>query len=160
MNRLFLLLYSTLLFGLFSCSDTGKLNERLKAVGKTDLCKSDSANTYEIYIPSRNISLTKLPMFVIIDPHGSGKSALKKFKQGAKQYPVILVASNLVKNGLVNYEKAIQMLIEDVHQKYPVSFHQRDHKWHSSPSRPPIPAGHYLSRPIPHSAALFLLIAC
>jgi hypothetical protein len=57
---------------------------------------------------------------VIIDSHGSGKFALDKFKQGANQYPVILVASNLIKNGYADYEGALQTLLEDVRKKYPV----------------------------------------
>ena len=36
------------------------------------------------------------------------------------QYPAVLIASNLVKNGFDGYDGAIQTLIDDVHQKYPV----------------------------------------
>ena len=118
MNRLFLLLFSMLFGGLFSCSGVGI--ETAKAVEKTDFCKLDPKNTYEVYIPERANPAEKLPLLVIIDSHGSGKFALDKFKQGAKQYPAVLIASNLVKNGLEGYEGAIRTLIEDVRQKYPV----------------------------------------
>jgi|SRR5665647_453519 len=120
MNRLFLLLYSMLFCALVSCSGTGKSNERVKAVEKTDSCKLDAKNTYEVYIPERNNSVGKLPLLVIIDAQGNGKYALEKFKQGANQYPAVLIASNLIKNGFEGYEGAIQNLMEDVHQKYPV----------------------------------------
>ena len=126
MNRLLLLLFSMLLCGLVSCSDAGKSGETLKTplqteqvVEKTDSCKLDSKNTYEVYIPEREKSIEKLPLLVIIDSHGSGKFAIEKFKQAANQYPVILVASNLVKNGFEDYEGAIHTLIDDVRQKYP-----------------------------------------
>ncbi len=126
MNRFFLLLYSTLLCALFSCSSAGKSNETEKVSGqavqvieKTDSCKLDPKNTYEVYIPKRSASVEKLPLLVIIDAHGSGKFALDKFKQGANQYPAILVSSNLVKNGFEGFEGAIRTLIEDVRQKYP-----------------------------------------
>ena len=53
--------------------------------------------------------------------HGSGKFALDKFKYGANQYPVVLAASNLVKNDFPGFVEAIQTLIEDVRKKYPVN---------------------------------------
>ena len=120
MNRLFLLLYSMLFCTLISCSGTGKSNETVKAVEKSDSCKLDSKNTYEVYIPERNNFVGKLPLLVIIDAHGDGKFALNKFKEGAKQYPIVLIASNLIKNGFEGYEGAIQTLVEDVRQKYPI----------------------------------------
>ncbi|MHB9141327.1 MAG: hypothetical protein ACYC25_05590 [Paludibacter sp.] len=120
MNRLFLLLYSMLFCTLISCSGTGKSNETVKAVEKSDSCKLDSKNTYEVFIPERNNSVGKLPLLVIIDAHGDGKFALNKFKEGAKQYPIVLIASNLIKNGFEGYEGAIQTLVEDVRQKYPI----------------------------------------
>jgi len=105
---------------LVSCSGIGKSNERVKAVEKSDSCKLDSKNTYEVYIPERNNSGEKLPLLVIIDAHGDGKFALNKFKEGANQYPVVLIASNLIKNGFEGYDGAIQTLMEDVRQKYPI----------------------------------------
>lgn len=105
--------------GLVSCSGAGKSTGTVKAVQKTDSCKLDSKNTYEVYIHKRGNANEKLPLLVIIDSHGSGKFALAKFKQAANQFPAILIASNLVKNGFEGYEEAIHTLIEDVHQKYP-----------------------------------------
>ena len=116
-----LLLTSLLLCALVSCNSTNKSGETIKAVEKTDCCKLDSNNTYEVFIPVRNSFVEKLPLLIIIDAHGSGKFARDKFKQGVNRYPAILAASNLVKNGFANYEGAIRTLIEDVRQKYPVS---------------------------------------
>lgn len=115
-----LLLFSLLFCGLASCHTTVKSNQTVMAVEATDSCKSNPKNTYEVYIPKRDKSIEKLPLLVIIDSHGSGKFALDKFKQAANQYPTVLVASNLVKNGFDGYDGAIQTLIDDVHQKYPV----------------------------------------
>ena len=119
MNRLLLLSFSMLLCGLFSCG-AGKTNEKVKAVEKTDSCNLDAKNSYEVYIPERPNNIAKLPLLVIIDAHGNGKFAMDKFKHGANQYPAVLVASNLVKNGFEGYEGAIKTMIEDVRQKYPV----------------------------------------
>jgi predicted esterase len=98
----------------------GMSNVPVKAIEKSEYCKLDTKNTYEVYIPGRINTIDKLPLLVIIDAHGSGKFALAKFKQSANQYRAVLVASNLIKNGFEGYEAAIQALIEDVRQKYPV----------------------------------------
>jgi len=120
MNRLFLLLYSLLFCGMVSCNGVGKSNEMMKAVTKTESCKLDPKNTYEVYIPGRKNTSERLPLLIILDSHGSGNFALGKFKQAANEYPVVLIASNLVKNGFDGYEGAIRTLIEDVRQKYPI----------------------------------------
>ena len=120
MNRLLILLLFVLMCGLVSCNETGDSHEKEKAVEKADSCKVNPENRYEVYIPERNNTTDKLPLLVIIDAHGSGKFALNKFKQGANRYPVILVASDYIKNGFPNYAAAIQTLIDDVRQKYPV----------------------------------------
>ena len=119
MNRLFLILYSMLFCGLICCNGADSQNKTVPAVEKTDSCRLDPKNKYEVYIPVRNNLAEKLPLLVIIDAHGSGKFALNKFKQGATEYPVILIASDFIKNGFENYERAIHTLIEDVRQKYP-----------------------------------------
>lgn len=118
MNKLLISL-AFILYILVACNGASKSNETVKAIEKTDSCKSNSKNRYEVYIPERKNIDELLALLIIIDPHGKGKFALKKFKQAANHYPAIFVASNLIKNGYANYEQAIQTLIEDVHQKYP-----------------------------------------
>lgn len=119
MHKILLLLYTVFFITVVSCSNTVKSTETIKAVENTDSCKLDPNNIYEVYIPEKNPQ-EKLPLLVIIDAHGSGKFALKKFKQAANQYPVVLVASDFIKNGFENYVGAMQTLISDVQQKYPV----------------------------------------
>lgn len=121
LNREFLLVICSVLFcGMISCQNTGRANETVPAIALTDHCKADTTNSYEVYIPVREKSAKDLPLLVIIDSHGSGKYALEKFKYGADRYPAVLVASNLVKNDFEGYEGAINTLIEDARQKYPV----------------------------------------
>jgi hypothetical protein len=104
---------------LISCNQAGTPQQMLQSVERTDSCTVDAKNSYEVYIPQRINTAEKLPLFLIIDAHGSGKFALKKFKQAARQYPAMVVASNRVKNGFSNYEEAIRTLIDDVRKKYP-----------------------------------------
>ena len=121
MNRLFQLLCILFLGSIFSCNETGNAKiESLNFIEKTDSCQANPNHRYETIFPGQKSRLEKLPLLVIIDAHGSGKFALNKFKYAANQYPAILVASNYVKNGFVNYAAEIQILITDVKQKYPV----------------------------------------
>lgn len=85
----------------------------------TDRCVDDPSNSYEIYVPAHRVS-DKLPVLVILDPHGSGKTALQHFLLTAERDPVILVASNKVQNNLPDFQAVIQALIADVRAKYPV----------------------------------------
>lgn len=117
---LFLFIYSMVFASLGSCKPANPAGKTISPVDKTDCCMSDSENTYEVYIPQRNDATEKMPLLLILDAHGNGKFALNKFKHGANQYPSVLVASNLVKNGLVNYDVAIHALVEDVRRKYPM----------------------------------------
>ncbi len=120
--KLFLpILYVIIFFELVSCTYSGKSNTTVNAFEKTETCQLDSQNTYEVYIPERNNADEKLPLLIILDAHGNGAFAIDKFKFSAKSFPVVLVASNLVKNGFLNYEVAIEALIKDVRQKYPVN---------------------------------------
>lgn len=121
MNRFLPILFTVLFFELVSCAYSGKSKVISEAVSKTDTCKSDSQNTYEVYIPERNNANEKLPLLIIIDAHGNGAFAIDKFKFLSRNFPAVLVASNLVKNGFVDYESAIETLVKDVQQKYPVS---------------------------------------
>ena len=118
-QRLPFFLFSMLCFGLFSCNAAGQSDKTVPAVDASDCCLSDSLNTYEVFIPEREPSVKVLPLLVILDAHGSGRFARDKFKQGATQYPAVLVASNLVRNGFAGYEGAIQTLVDDVRRKYP-----------------------------------------
>lgn len=121
MNRFFSMMFTLLLASLLSCNGVSKSNEIANAFQKTDSCKTDSGNSYEIYVPQRSNNAQKLPLLVILDSHGGGKFALAKFKKAADQYGVVLAASNLVKNGYAYFDRAIGALIEDVRQKYPAT---------------------------------------
>ena len=70
MNRFFSFMFTLLLASLVSCNGVSKPNEATKAFQKTDSCKTDSGNSYEIYVPQRVGKQEKLPLLVILDSHG------------------------------------------------------------------------------------------
>ncbi len=109
-----------LLFALaLSCSrneNSIDTNERIKL---QDTCNKNSNHSYELYIPSNAKDCSQLPLLVILDPHGHGKSAIENFIPAAERYKCMLVASNLVKNNSPDYQTEIDILIKDVRIKYP-----------------------------------------
>ncbi|WP_340111924.1 hypothetical protein [Maribellus mangrovi] len=119
MRYFFVVLVFVLLYGLQSCNQAGKPEKLVPVIIKTDSCQQDPKHTYEVFVPQRKNTVEKLPVVILLDAHGGGKLALNRFKAGAEQYPVILAASNLVKNAYANYPTAIQTLLEEVRQKYP-----------------------------------------
>lgn len=120
MNKVFCIL--VLSCGLFSsCHGAEKPIRTTHAVMRTDSCLSDSHNRYEVYIPERAKVDDTLPMLLILDAHGAGRFALKKFILAANQYHLLLVASDVVKNDVPNYVGIIETMVQDVRQKYPVN---------------------------------------
>jgi hypothetical protein len=61
----------------------------------------------------------KLPLLIVIDPHGDGKLAVSGFKESAQKYQVIVAGSNLIKNNDANYLREFEELIADIKSRYP-----------------------------------------
>lgn len=60
------------------------------------ICKTDSTQSYAIYLPLNNEKFTAVYFF---DPHGDGLLPLKKYKNLADKYKYVLIGSNNSKNG-------------------------------------------------------------
>ena len=87
----------------------------------TDSCQNNPSNVYEVYIPPVAGNAGKIPLLLVIDSHGAGRFAIGKFKTAAKKYPVVLIASDLIKNDFQGFVPAIRSLVEDASKKYPVN---------------------------------------
>ncbi len=118
-TNFFHLLFVLLFAAMTSCNGNTKSNGSVEAVEKTDSCRLNAGNRYEVFVPEID-SKDRLALLVIVDAHGAGKFALEKFKSAAQKYSMVLVASNTVKNGFAGFDQALQTLIGDVRQKYPV----------------------------------------
>ncbi len=106
---------------LFSCSQEGNVIKTNELISVQDTCSGNTNHTYEVYLPGNAKACVQLPLIVILDPHGSGKTAIKKFIPAADQYKCMLAASNLIKNNFGNYSTEINSLLEDVRAKYPTN---------------------------------------
>ena len=104
---------------LVSCGNRPSITSH-QSVLRTDTCKKDDNHTYSVYIPSHTSECELMPLVIIIDPHGSGGYAIRHFMDAAESYKFILGASNLVRNNYSGYTRAIELLIEDMKDKYPI----------------------------------------
>lgn len=110
-----------LLISFCSCQPTPKKGKPNTAMYRTDSCLSNPAHRYEVYIPALPAKECKdLPLWILIDSHGMGKSALKHFRKAIEQHPAIVVASDYVRNNFEGFDQEIQRLVDDVREKYPV----------------------------------------
>lgn len=107
--------------GLASCGNGSTQFAAVPALLSTNRCGSDTSHSYEVFVPARSKPNQTFPLLIILDPHGSGKTALSHFRLGAERYPVVLVASNRIRNNMEGFGAAIQELIDDARKKYPVS---------------------------------------
>ena len=63
------------------------------------ICKSDSSQSYALYLPSTYTTEKKYPIIFALDAHGDGHLPVSLYKDLAEQYGYIIVGSNNSKNG-------------------------------------------------------------
>jgi poly(3-hydroxybutyrate) depolymerase len=102
---------------LFSCSRALPVG----AIEQTDSCVLNRQHVYEVYVPAREKATQRLPLVILLDPHGDGRLAIEHFRNGADRYALVLAASDLIKNNFPGYQDAISELIGEVRKKYPVN---------------------------------------
>ena len=104
-----------------SCLTKDKRSGQNYPIEKTDSCFQNPAHSYEVFIPDHKTTDQNLPLLIAVDPHGSGKTAVKQLKEAVTNYPAILVASNLIQNNDPNFVKELKELITDAKKRYPVN---------------------------------------
>jgi hypothetical protein len=61
----------------------------------------------------------RLPLFVLIDPHGNGKLAVNKFRSALQDYQIIVIGLNNVRNNTPRYDVLIKKSVEAALQELP-----------------------------------------
>ncbi len=61
----------------------------------------------------------RLPLFVLIDPHGNGKNAINKFRSAIEDYQIIVIGLNNVRNNTPQYDVLINKAVESALQELP-----------------------------------------
>jgi len=107
--------FIAVLFSIFSIASCSNKQSSLdKGIQKHEIVSNEASHSYEIYLPAGYDSTKAYPVIFSFDSHGSGSTAISGFKQGADRYGFIIVGSNLIRNGIPEYEKRISELISDV----------------------------------------------
>lgn len=120
MKPLFVIVFIFIAGSIISCTQPDGQKELTSQMSKIDSCQNNIQHTYEVFIPAVEKSDAQLPLLVVIDPHGSGKYALAQFKEAASKYSTLMISSNLVKNNYAGYIHALEELVQDVKNKYPI----------------------------------------
>jgi hypothetical protein len=117
--KIFILL--SLLIALDACRHGAQKAVLSHSVEMDDSCMTEGIHRYKVYIPSVPAKCKVMPILLIIDPHGNASLAIHRFMDGAEKYKYILVASASLKNNYPNFAHSINILLDDVKKKYPVS---------------------------------------
>ena len=75
----------------FSSLEKGKVLSRI--------CAGSNGSSYAVYIPKSSED-KPLPVIVCFDPKGDGTLPVNLFRRAAEKYKVMVVGSNVIKNGM------------------------------------------------------------
>ncbi len=84
----------------------------------TVICDRDSSQQYVAYVPSGYSGEAQWPVLFAFDPHARGYLPVDSFKCEAEQHGYILIGSSNIRNGLSTVQKSIEVLMEDVSNRY------------------------------------------
>jgi len=103
---------------LFSCH-----SHHVTSAGKVkqQTVTTNQSHSYLLYLPANYDSTKAYPVIFSFDSHGSGKMAIDGFIKAADTYGFVLVGSNIIRNGIQDYDKRIDELKTDVNTKVKVA---------------------------------------
>jgi hypothetical protein len=70
-------------------------------------------------MPENISAQERLPLILVIDPHGDGKLASQKFSDALVDIPAVIAGSEKVRNNYQHFESSLLHLVDDVLAKYP-----------------------------------------
>jgi hypothetical protein len=85
-----------------------------------DSCRMEPDHQYYITLPDHLHSEQKIPLVIVIDPHGEGFSAMQKFKDALNDLPIVIAGSKKLRNNYAGFEVSLENLNNDLLAKYPV----------------------------------------
>lgn len=84
-----------------------------------DSCRYEPDHHYFMTMPATITEDQKIPLIVVIDPHGDGKLASEKFSDALADIPAVIAGSEKLKNNYPHFESSLSHLVDDVLAKYP-----------------------------------------
>lgn len=85
-----------------------------------DSCRLEVDHHYYISKPVQINPGQKFPVIIIIDPHGDGLSGVQKFREALEDLPVLIAASNKIRNNDADFDVSLENVYKDLLSKYPV----------------------------------------
>ncbi len=85
-----------------------------------DSCNTEPGHLYTVSLPDQITDQQRLPLILLIDPHGDGKLAVEKFTAALSDIPVVIAGSEKIRNNDPDFMSSLTHLTEDVQNKYPV----------------------------------------
>ncbi|XLS28401.1 hypothetical protein ACJD0Z_14485 [Flavobacteriaceae bacterium M23B6Z8] len=117
MNKLFFLSFLLMI----SVTDAQQLRLKKGVVIDQIEMVTDSTATYTLYLPQEFTMNQKWPLLFVFDPEGNGKRAVELFKDVAEKYDFIVVASNQIKNDVLEKNLArFDKLSLEIGKTYPI----------------------------------------
>jgi predicted esterase len=84
-----------------------------------DSCREEPDHHYLVSEPENISTQQKLPMILVIDPHGDGKLGVEKFSEALADIPAVIAGSEKIGNNYPDFESSLSHLEADVLAKYP-----------------------------------------
>lgn len=115
-------IFGCLFFTLLSpgCSDSGT---QVHSVHYTepflDSCNAERDHLYTVSMPDQIPPAQRLPLILLIDPHGDGKLAVGKYTEALTDIPAVIAGSEKIRNNDPDFISSLSHLLEDVLAKYP-----------------------------------------
>jgi pimeloyl-ACP methyl ester carboxylesterase len=89
--------------------------------GKPDLdsCRGEPDHHYVIARPDDIPAGQRLPLILVIDPHGDGQLAVETFSAALVDIPAIIAGSEKLRNNVPDFGSSLSHLADDVPARYP-----------------------------------------
>jgi dienelactone hydrolase len=86
---------------------------------EVDSCRDEPDHHYLISKPENIPARQRLPLILVIDPHGDGELATKKFSDALVDIPAVIAGSEKLRNNYPDFGSTLSHLEDDVLAKYP-----------------------------------------
>jgi predicted esterase len=85
-----------------------------------DSCNAEPDHLYTVSLPDHIPDEQRLPLILLIDPHGDGKLAVEKFTAALTDIPAVIAGSDKIRNNDPDFMSSLAHLAGDIQTKYPV----------------------------------------
>ncbi len=101
------------------CNPTRTSEQQVRYIEPAlDSCRTEQDHHYFISVPENISDQQRLPLILVIDPHGDGRLAAEKFTEALTDIPAMIAGSEKIRNNYPDFESSLSHLEGDVLTKY------------------------------------------